>query len=352
VKQTSALFGTALSLAASVASAQVPYAGPGLGVDPRYGMGGYAPPGSPNLGYPAGPGGYAPSPYAPPGYATPGYAPNPYPYGTGAMPPGAGYGQGNLPYYPNGGYGGQTGPYGPPPAGALDLNAPGFDDDESNSGINDPAFGPTMPNRSPFQSQMMSPPSYSPYIQPHRTMSVRDYGQTFIDPPAPREIMLHDIITILVDEKAELLVQNRYNRQRNLTFNAQLKEFLRIDDDGNLAPAATDGPAINANLRSRLQSDGTTTDREGIRYRIAATVVGVLPNGNIVLEARKTIRSTDGAWEYTLTGTIASRDVKNDYTALSENVANLQIEKTQSGKTADAAQRPWGMWLYDKLSPF
>ena len=336
----------ALSVAASVASAQVPYAGPGagIGVDPRYGYGGYVPPGYANPGYPAGPNGYAPGPYPPPSYV-------PNPYGNGYMPPGAPYGQGGVPYNPNAGYGGQAGPYGPPPAGSLDLNAPGFDDDV-NPPLNDPAFGPTLPNRPAFQSQMVPPPAYSPYIQPHRTMSVRDYGQTFIDPPAAREIMLHDIITILVDEKAELLVQNRYNRQRNLTFNAQLKEFLRIDDDGNLASAATDGPGVDASLRARLQSDGTATDREGIRYRIAATVVGVLPNGNIVLEARKMIRSSDGAWEYTLTGTIASRDVKNDYTAISENVANLQIEKRQTGKTADAAQRPWGMWLYDKLAPF
>ena len=91
---------------------------------------------------------------------------------------------------------------------------------------------------------------------------------------------------------------------------------------------------------------------EGIRYRIAATVVGVLPNGNVVLEARKVIHSNDGAWEYTLTGTIASRDIRNDYTASSETIANLQIEKNQSGKVADSTQRPWGLWLYDKLSPF
>lgn len=164
--------------------------------------------------------------------------------------------------------------------------------------------------------------------------------------------MLHDIITILVDEKAELLVQSRFNRQRNATYKAELKEFLRLDDDLNLASAATDGPAIDAQLRARMQSDGATTDREGIRYRIAATVVGVLPNGNVVLEARKTIRSNDGMWEYTLTGTISSRDVKSDFTAISENVANLQIEKHQTGKIADSTQRPWGMWLYDKLAPF
>jgi flagellar basal body L-ring protein FlgH len=345
VNQKTAVFGAALSLIASAASAQTPYGGPGIGVDPRYGVGGYAPPAYPNAGVTAGPNGYAPGLYAPPA----GYAPNPY--GNGYVPPGPAFGQGSVPFNPYDGYGAPAGPYAPPPAGALNLDAPSFDDG-SHRAINDPAFGLSSPSRPTFQSQMVAPPGYSPYIPPHRTMSVRDYGQTFIDPPAAREIMLHDIITILVDEKAELLVQSRFNRQRNATFNAQLKEFLRIDDDGNLAPAATDGPGIDAALRARLQSDGTATDREGIRYRIAATVVGVLPNGNIVLEARKMIRSADGAWEYTLTGTIASRDVKNDYTAISENVANLQIEKRQTGKIADAAQRPWGMWLYDRLSPF
>ena len=188
-------------------------------------------------------------------------------------------------------------------------------------------------------------------------MPVRAYAWTYIDAPPPRTILLHDIVTILVDEKSEMLISSRYNRQRNLTFQAQLKQFLRIDDNLNLETAAPSSPQINGQLRSRMQSSGDSTemeraDREGIRYRIAATVVGVLPNGNVVLEARKQIRSTDGLWEYTLTGTIASRDVKSDYTAVSENISNLQIEKRQKGKTADATQRPWGMWLYDKLSPF
>jgi flagellar basal body L-ring protein FlgH len=393
VKTTSALLATTVSLTAAAANAQLPYgaAGSNLGSGGgTYDIDGYAP----NAGnyapgiYPPGPGGYGPSGgmYAPgvggygpgvgyaPGVggygpAMGGYAPGVggYAPGVGGYGPGAGgyapgvggYGPGvgGYPlgaggYPPNlGGYPPQGNGYGPPPAGALDLTAPGSNPGSSPA-LNDPAFGPNLPRRPAFQSQMVNPGAYSPDIRAHRTMSVRDYGQTFIDPPAPREIMLHDIITVLVDEKSELLVQSRFNRQRNATFNAQLKEFLRIDDDGTLAPAAAEGPSINASLRSRLQSDGSTTDREGIRYRIAATVVGVLPNGNIVLEARKSISSRDGTWEYTLTGTIASRDVKNDYTAISENVANLQIEKNQTGKVSDAAQRPWGMWLYDKLAPF
>lgn len=287
--------------------------------------------------------GYYPVPRDAYGTAPNQFPSNPYrndlrgvPYGV-APPPGYRPGMPDFGVDPRG-----MGPV-PPPA-ALDLEATPF-------GPPSPAPGYGMGlSGGPMSPQPYRP--FSPDIPQHRPLSVRDYSRTFIEPPQAREIMLHDIITILVDEKAELLVQSRFNRQRNATYKAELKEFIRLDDDLNLASAATDGPGIDAQLRGRMQSDGATTDREGIRYRIAATVVGVLPNGNVVLEARKSIRSNDGMWEYTLTGTIASRDVKSDFTAVSENVANLQIEKHQTGKIADSTQRPWGMWLYDKLAPF
>ena len=94
------------------------------------------------------------------------------------------------------------------------------------------------------------------------------------------------------------------------------------------------------------------SEQEGIRYRIAATVVDVLPNGNIILEARKSIRSNKDIWEYSLTGTLRPQDIQQDNTALSENIANLAIVKKSRGKVNDSTQRPWGILLYDALSPF
>jgi flagellar L-ring protein precursor FlgH len=243
------------------------------------------------------------------------------------------------------------GDFGPAPSRPLDLRAAPFGPMTAPPS-DDPAFGPLPVRPAPGLMPFPTPGPFTPVIPPRRPISVRDFGWTYIDAPAPREIALHDIVTILVDEKAETQFQSRFNRQRNASFKAELKEFLRLDDEGNLATAVGDGVSIDSNLRGRLQSDGSVVDREGIRYRIAATVVGVLPNGNVVLEARKAISSNDGIWEYTLTGTIASRDIKSDYTAVSETIANLQIEKRQKGKIADSTQRPWGMWLYDKLSPF
>lgn len=181
---------------------------------------------------------------------------------------------------------------------------------------------------------------------------LKDYSLIYVPPPEPIVVKVHDIITILVDEKSSVTVDSRFNRNRMATLKAELKEFLRIDEKGNLAPAALNSPKIDAQLQGRLQSNGQLADREGIQYRIAAIVVDIRPNGNLILEARKSIRTNHDVWEYRLTGEIRSKDVNRDNTALSENVANLDIVKHQRGKVYQSTKRPWGVVLYDWFFPF
>lgn len=189
--------------------------------------------------------------------------------------------------------------------------------------------------------------SYSP-----KPPLIKDYSLIYVPPLEPIVVKVHDIITILVDEKSSVTVDSRYNRNRTAILKAELKEFLRINEMGNLAPAALNSPKIDAQLQGRLQSTGQLADREGIQYRIAAIVVDIRPNGNLILEARKSIRTNRDIWEYRLTGEIRSKDVNRDNTALSENVANLDIVKHQRGKVYASTKRPWGVVLYDWFFPF
>jgi len=190
------------------------------------------------------------------------------------------------------------------------------------------------------------------YTDSPRPPLIRDYSLIYVPAPEPIVVKMHDIISILVDEKSSVTVDSRFNRNRNETLKAELKEFMRIDEKGNLAPAALNSPKIDAQLQGRLQSTGQLADREGIQYRIAAIVVDIRPNGNLILEARKSIRSNHDVWEYRLTGEIRSKDVNRDNTALSENIANLDIVKHQRGKVYQSTKRPWGVVLYDWFFPF
>ena len=221
--------------------------------------------------------------------------------------------------------GGMTGPGGLAPPGGL--TGPGF-------------TGPGQP----------LPLAPGPLVQ--RPLHRRDVSWIFIDRPRPRKVGVHDIITVIVDEKSEVTQNSRFNRQRNTVFTAQLREWLRINSRGNLDIAAAETPGIDSQLRSQMQSFGTGLSQEGMKYRIAATVVDILPNGNLILEAHKSIRSNTELWEYTLTGRIRAQDVAGNNTVNSENVAELMISKREHGKIQDSTKRGFITRFYDFFLPF
>jgi len=183
--------------------------------------------------------------------------------------------------------------------------------------------------------------------------TIRDYSWTYIDPaPEPRKLKVHDIVVIIVDEKSEVTENALYNRQKTGQLKLELKDFVRIDDDGNAANAAANSPTVDTNLQQNLQSRGIMLNREGMKFRIAATVSDILPNGNVVLESRKSVRSNWNVWTYSLTGIARPEDVLANNTILSENIYNLDIDKTEKGKIRDASRRGWLATTYDFLSPF
>ncbi len=191
-----------------------------------------------------------------------------------------------------------------------------------------------------------------PLIDMQDAPDIRELSWLYVDaPPPPPEIKVHDIIVIEVDEKAEVIVNSRFNRQRNGSFTAQLKSFIRLND-GNLEPAALNAPSIEGTLQNRLQTIGTGTDTEGITYKIGATVVEVLPNGTIVVEARKTIHSNQDFFEYRLTGIVDKMAIKANRTVRTENFADLQIIRNQKGKIFDSTKVNWGTRVLDIIWPF
>jgi flagellar L-ring protein precursor FlgH len=195
----------------------------------------------------------------------------------------------------------------------------------------------------------VAPPNFGvpPGPIPPRPLRRRDLSWIYIDRPRPRKLAVHDIITVIVDEKSESTQNTRFNRQRNVIFNAILREFIRINSKGNLDTAAPEAPGIQAQLQSQMQSYGQGLSQEGLKYRIAATVVDILPNGTLVLEARKSILTNDALWEYSLTGKIRTQDVAGNNTVHSENVADLKISKRENGKIPDSTKRGFFTKLYD-----
>ena len=87
------------------------------------------------------------------------------------------------------------------------------------------------------------------------------------------------------------------------------------------------------------ESAGNTDKRDSLVTTISAEVVEVLPNGNLYIEARRSIIINEETQMVVLSGLVRPRDISSNNTIASNKIANAQITYTGRGPIA-RRQRP------------
>lgn len=160
-----------------------------------------------------------------------------------------------------------------------------------------------------------------------------------------------DIITIEVVDVTDALMTENSRAQREVLFDLSINQWVRLGDD--LENAAANTPQIDLETNKETNSRGQFIKRDSLRTHIAATVVDVLPNGHLILEARKKIMLNDNDVEVILSGTVdpGHVDVNKD-TIQSDRIADLRIQYIEGGLVASANRRGWLSKIVDLIWPF
>ena len=168
-----------------------------------------------------------------------------------------------------------------------------------------------------------------------------------------RELQIHDIITVLVDYRASMTSEGDAEARKNSNINAVLSDWLAFDGkDIFPAPQRRGSPSVNATLNSQYRVTSDMELRDAMTFRIAAEVVDIRPNGNLVIEARREIRNNEEVWLQSLTGVVRRQSIGPDRTVRSDEVAELRIDKRERGFINDSYRRGWFLMWYDKWKPF
>lgn len=171
------------------------------------------------------------------------------------------------------------------------------------------------------------------------------------DPPP--HLKVHDLIKIIVQEKNSLDSQGDVNRRKTGTFNAQLKNWVMLKGLSLKSDPLNSGqPQANGTLDQEYQAAMELQTKATLNFIITAEVVDVRPNGNLVVEAHKTVKDNEDVWDQSIHGLIRPQDVLPNNTVLSENIAELMIDKREVGHVRDGYKRGWLTRLYDRFSIF
>lgn len=176
---------------------------------------------------------------------------------------------------------------------------------------------------------------------------------TYQPPPEPRTLREHDLITVLVDEKTQVLAEGEMDRRKQTHAKFTLKDWVLLRA-WNLIPdpQSAGDPTIYGDMENKYRAQSDLESREAMKLRVACEVVDVRPNGNLVIEGRRIIQVNDDTWEISLIGTIDPEAILPDNTILSENVANLRLIKREAGHVRDGYRRGWMTRWIDKYQPF
>lgn len=162
-----------------------------------------------------------------------------------------------------------------------------------------------------------------------------------------------DIITVVISEAASATKEAKTGTSRDSSITAGIPALMGLETQGFSKSSFPDlARLLNASSSNKFAGAGSTSRKENLNATIAAKVIDVHPNGNLMIEGRRNVKVNDEDQIIVLEGTVRSRDVAPDNTVNSIYVADARISYSGRGIISDQQSPGWLMNIFNKIWPF
>jgi flagellar L-ring protein FlgH len=208
-----------------------------------------------------------------------------------------------------------------------------------------PALSPVI---SPTQHQ-----DYRPVSMPMPTPIILEPAANSLWRPGARAFfkdqrakVVGDVLTVVVNiqnERAQLAQQTSRTRDNSEGVNAP--NVFGID-------VLEADPHLEAGSTSNSTGTGSIARSESVNLRLAATILQVLPNGNLALSGRQEVRVNGELRELLVAGVIRPEDIRSDNTISWDKIAEARVSYGGRGTVTDVQSPRYGQQIFDILFPF
>jgi len=169
-----------------------------------------------------------------------------------------------------------------------------------------------------------------------------------------RACAIGDIVTIVVQENSSANKNNETKTEKSSSLSAAIQTFLYGAGAGTSALLSKGGqmPALAYNSDLKHDGSGAINDSESIVAQVAAKVIDVLPNGNLVIEGKRETSFSAEHQTIVLHGVIRTEDITSADSIMSYNVADATVQITGRGTVTSAQNKGWFTRIYEFVNPF
>ena len=164
---------------------------------------------------------------------------------------------------------------------------------------------------------------------------------------------VNDVVTIRVMEESLAKKKAETKTGKGSTIGAGIsglfgleRKLAKSNPDMNLETL------VGAKFDNQFNGKGETTRSGKLVATISATVIDVLPNGNLLVEGKRVVTVNNEEEIMTITGIVRPRDITADNSIASTQVADAKIEYLGRGVLADKQKPGWFSRGMDKAWPF
>lgn len=169
-----------------------------------------------------------------------------------------------------------------------------------------------------------------------------------------RAVVRGDILTVVIeiDERAE--ISNSSDRSRSGSENLSVPGLFGLPQrlDEKLPEGASSDELVGLSSQSSSSGDGSVKRNEKLELRIAATVIGVLPNGVLSISGSQELRVNFELRELLVTGFVRPEDVSRQNEITYDKIASARVSYGGRGQISDMQQPRLGQQVLDAVLPF
>ncbi|MEQ8557470.1 MAG: flagellar basal body L-ring protein FlgH [Henriciella sp.] len=195
--------------------------------------------------------------------------------------------------------------------------------------------------------------------EPQQPETYRDKNSLWTTSPTAllgmrRAKAIGDLLTVVVEMDDQASLQSSLSRSRDANNQANIDALFGLPDlAGNVLPqGASLSPGIDYGRSSTLNGNGTVNRAEKVAFTLAARVVGLEPNGNLVIQGYQQTRVSNEVRVLTVSGVIRSQDITRTNTVTYEKIADAQLSYVSSGEATSPVERRAGTRVLDAINPF
>ncbi len=169
-------------------------------------------------------------------------------------------------------------------------------------------------------------------------------GMLFSDQRAKRigDTIIVDIVenaSSKLDANTDLTRES--NMEVNVPYSSNMLNFL--PDPVNV---------LSSKTKNDFKGKGSSDRKGQITASIGASVVNVLPNGNVVIDGKREMTVNNETQYITVSGVVRPEDIGSDNHVKSTFLADAKIAYSGSGVISDKQRPGWFARIFDKIWPF